>query len=315
MKASVVVCAYSLERLADIGRAVDSLLRQTHEDREIVLAVDNNRELYHRLGQSLPRAVVLALNERERGLSPTRNAGVRASSGDVIAFMDDDAVAREDWIERQVSHYADPLVAGVGGRALPAWEDEPARWLPEELYWAIGCTYAGYGDGVRPVRNVHGNTMSFRREVFERVGLFSSVIGHNRNLLGGEETEFCLRIAAAMPEARLVYDPEVLIFHKVPRERCTAGHLLRRAYGEGVSKALIRRAAADRTAALSDESRYLKRLATACPRRILRLLLRGHAATALAQGSALFLAVSGTGVGYALTRARLALRRNGGHGH
>lgn len=313
MKVSVVICCYSLDRLPDTLEAVDSVLRQGYHEREVILVVDSNPRLYERLRERLP-AGVKVVQSLEGGLSAARNVGVRVSEGEVVAFTDDDALAAEDWLARLVENYSDPQVMAVGGRALPLWEGGPATWLPEELFWVIGCTHRGYADGRRLVRNIHGNNMSFRRGVFERVGYFSPMVGHNRNLLGGDETEFCLRVVSRLPGAKILYDPAAVVYHRVPRERCTAGHLLRRAYGEGVSKAWIRSMVTEKGVALADEGRHLRHLATSCAGRILKMLTRGRIREGLGQGLAVFLAVAATGLGYAVSRFRLFSGRGGAVG-
>ena len=92
-KVSVIICAYSMERLRDIHEAVDSVLSQTLKPHEVIIAVDHNKELFHRLESEIPTEVKLVLNEGAHGLSETRNVGIRYSSGEIVAFTDDDAVA------------------------------------------------------------------------------------------------------------------------------------------------------------------------------------------------------------------------------
>ncbi len=67
------------------------------------------------------------------------------SMGDVVAFLDDDAVADERWLEELIRPLDDPLVIGTGGgAALPRWEaGEPPRFIPPEFYWVVGCSYLG----------------------------------------------------------------------------------------------------------------------------------------------------------------------------
>ena len=65
-----------------------------------------------------------------------------ASSGDVVAFLDDDAVALEDWLERLAECYADDEVVIAGGFIEPAWDDDGHR-VPERVLWVVGCSYEG----------------------------------------------------------------------------------------------------------------------------------------------------------------------------
>jgi GT2 family glycosyltransferase len=60
-------------------------------------------------------------------------------------------------------------------------------------------------------------------------------------LLGSEETEFCLRLKKLKPDAKIVFDPSAVVYHRVPKNRCSLGYALKRAYYEGYSKAILSR--------------------------------------------------------------------------
>src|SRR4051794_5862320 len=107
--ASVVVCAYTERRWDDLRAAVASVAAQTVPALEVVVVCDHNPSLLARVRRELPDAVARA-NTGERGLSGARNTGVRAARGEVIAFLDDDAVAAPDWLQRLLEPYGDPRV-------------------------------------------------------------------------------------------------------------------------------------------------------------------------------------------------------------
>ena len=92
---------------------------RAHPAKELLVVVDHNRPLYERLRAALPDAAVLQNRERP-GLSGGKNTGVAASTGQVVAFLDDDAVADVNWLKCLVDAYTDASVAGVGGRTLPS---------------------------------------------------------------------------------------------------------------------------------------------------------------------------------------------------
>ena len=99
MLVTVVICTHS--RYADFVDAVESLHRQSYDDVEIVAVVDGNERLYEDVVKYVDVDKVV-LNERVLGLSESRNRGVKVASGDVVAFMDDDAVADKKWVEELV---------------------------------------------------------------------------------------------------------------------------------------------------------------------------------------------------------------------
>ncbi len=312
MKASVVISSYSIERASDILDATDSVLRQTYPEKEIVLVVDRGKpELYHFLQESFPGTVsgIVSVIESKQpqGLSAARNAGIEASTGEIVVFLDDDAIAEEGWLENLMDNYRDSQVMAAGGKAIPLWKGRQPAWLPEELYWIVGCTYRGYANGTRTrVRNIHGNTMSFRREIFNTVGSFDDNVGHRGGKpLGGEETDFCMRITSSYPEAKIIYDPRVIISHKVPARRCTLRYLFQRSYGEGVGKAIINHQNRLVKAPIKVEMGYLRYLLTDFLPRGVRRLLSKDFCRVLAQMYVVGLTIFATGLGYSVTRIRM----------
>jgi glycosyltransferase involved in cell wall biosynthesis len=115
---SVVICAYTENRWAELVAAVESVHCQTLSPREIILVIDHNPPLLARAREQLPDVLVIE-NWQPRGLSGARNSGIAAGCGDVIAFMDEDATAAPDWLERLTRHYDSEEVLGVGGTIEP----------------------------------------------------------------------------------------------------------------------------------------------------------------------------------------------------
>jgi len=136
IRVSVVICAYTEERYGDLMEAIDSVRRQSLAAHEIVVVCDHNDTLGERVRREAADAVVVA-NREQRGLSGARNSGIAAASGDVIAFLDDDAIAEPDWLEHLVPPYGDPLVPAplpptqVTGPLKTSWS--PPRMLPDEV--------------------------------------------------------------------------------------------------------------------------------------------------------------------------------------
>jgi GT2 family glycosyltransferase len=227
-----------MARLGELSHAVESLQNQTHPIEQILVVIDNNEELEAVARERFPGATVVA-NEGARGLSTARNTGVSIATGDIVLFLDDDATAAEDWLERLLAVYEDPEVVGVGGRVDPAWPAPRPEWFPEEFDWVVGCSYRGLPENTAEVRNMIGANMSFRRSVFDAVGEFSDEIGRvGSKPLGCEETEFCIRVRRVVGGS-IVYEPEARISHMVTEERATQKYFLSRCYMEGLSKAVV----------------------------------------------------------------------------
>ncbi|MCU7821721.1 glycosyltransferase family 2 protein [Kitasatospora sp. DSM 101779] len=298
---SVVICAYTLDRWDDLCAAVDSVRGQRRPPEELVLVVDHCPELARRAEQHWPGVRVLP-NEQRRGLSGARNTGVRAVGGDVVAFLDDDAVAAPDWADRLLDGYRDPAVLGVGGYVRPRWETGRPAWFPGEFDWVVGCSYLGLPERPATIRNFTGANMSFRRAEAVSAGGFRLDLGRiGTRPVGCEETEFCLRLAARHPDAQLRYDPAAVVHHHVPPGRATWAYFRARCYAEGRSKAVVARHTGPRPA-LASERRYLRHT---LPAAVLRHLRRAdlRSAGALCAGAGITL------LGYTVGRAALLLPR------
>jgi glucosyl-dolichyl phosphate glucuronosyltransferase len=238
---SVVICAYTEDRWDDVLAAVDSVRRQSLAAEEIVLVADHNPRLHERLVAELPDVVVIE-NRADRGLSGAKNTGVAAARGELVAFLDDDAVAEEDWLRFLVAGFADDAVMGVGGTTVPLWATRRPAWFPEEFDWVVGCTFVGRAPG--RVRNVLGGNTCFRRSVFDVAGGFPTHIGRtsgNSRPLGCEETEFCIRVSQRLPSAVFLFEPRAVIGHRVPTPREQFAYFRARCYAEGLSKAAVTR--------------------------------------------------------------------------
>lgn len=115
MKVSVVLCTYSTDIYEDFKEALESLLKQSYPELEIICVVDGNRELYDLIREENKELMKLYVNDENKGLLYSRNKGVEESSGDVVAFIDDDAIAEKDWIERFVEVYTKNNAIAAGG--------------------------------------------------------------------------------------------------------------------------------------------------------------------------------------------------------
>ena len=236
---SVIICAYTEERWDDLVAAVESVHRQTIPPLEVIVVVDHNAVLQERVRASLS-GVVIVENDQPRGLSGARNSGIAVARGDVLAFLDDDAIADPNWLEYLSSSYADDRVFGVGGAIIPAWPDMRPLWFPEEFDWVVGCTYKGMPTTASLVRNLIGANMSFRSVVFQEVGGFSSDIGRvGTRPLGCEETELCIRVRQHWRDRILLYQPQAKVYHRVSPNRTHWKYFFSRCYSEGLSKATI----------------------------------------------------------------------------
>jgi GT2 family glycosyltransferase len=234
-----VICCYSGERLGDLLDAVDSVQGQTRPATEIAVVVDHNPALLEHLTAERPELLIVP-NTEPVGLSGARNSGIAATTGEIVAFLDDDAVAEPDWLEHLMASYESAKVAGVGGSIHAAWQNGRPRWFPVEFDWVVGCTYRGLPLDRASVRNLIGANMSFRREVFETAGGFAVDMGRTGSYpLGNDDTEFCIRARKTNPGTILLYEPRARVRHKVPATRSSWDYFTTRCFAEGQAKAAL----------------------------------------------------------------------------
>lgn len=301
---SVVICAYADERWSDLTEAISSVEAQTHPAHELIIVVDHNARLLERARRLLPRLTVVP-NSQVRGLGGARNSGVAASTCDVVAFLDDDAVASPRWLEELAAAYVDPAVIGVGGSICAIWAAGRPAWFPREFDWVVGCTYEGMPLEPAVVRNLIGCNMSYRREAFEAFGGFR--LGY-----GCDETEFCIRIGRSWSHKTLRYVPAARVDHRVPRDRGRWRHFRSRCYFEGGSKAVVSWLLSPREGLSSERKHTFRTL----PRGVWRGICDTAARRdpwGLARAFAIAAGLAFTGAGYAVGRVtvRRQARRRG----
>ena len=305
----MVICAYTTERWSRLRDAVSSVLRQSPAPDEVLVVIDHNRALEDRAREHLePRGVRVVASLGPRGLSGARNTGTARASGDVLVFLDDDAVAQPDWLAGHTRHYDDPEVIGVGGLVTPRWECGAPSWFPPEFGWVVGCSYLGQPTQEAEIRNPIGANMSFRHSALVDVGGFSDSLGRvGATPSGCEETELSIRAAAACPGRKIVYEPEAVVLHHVPVGRSSWAYFRSRCWREGLSKADVSRLS-DPRRALAAERSYAVKVLPAGVRRNVSDALRRLEVAPLTRALTICIGFTLTTAGYAAGRARLGSR-------
>ena len=237
---SVIITTYSRDRWEWLRECVESAQAQTIPALEIIVVVDHNPQLLEEITREFP-AVVAVPNIGGRGVSGARNSGVKASRGEVVAFLDDDAVVTPDWLATLLPHIVQPDVVGAGCYSDGLWEAPCPSWFPGEFGWTIGVSYSGLPSAPTAVRNVWTCAMLVRRSAFELVDGFREDFGKIGNRSLPEDTDLCLRIASVQERAIWMWDPAKVMQHRVPAGRATFGYLLSRCFLQGWGKAAMAR--------------------------------------------------------------------------
>lgn len=311
MRISVVVCSHTEDRYPSLCETIESVLEQTYENHELIVVSDGSPTVARRARTNYEENDVrVHLQETNRGLLATRNAGAELAEGDVVAFLDDDAVAHEDWLAELAATYHiygdeqehDPEPLAVGGKMTPRWVSGKPEYLPEEFYWLVGVTHRGFGQGMDTpgeVRNTNGSNISFDRELFLELGGFDTNIGGrkgDKNLQGGE-TELCARLRSQYAVG-VQYNPDARVAHKVFDYRTKPWWLLDRAFWQGYSKRGMEVLLTSTTPATAEETEFLGRLlGEFIPERLTKLV-RTPSTAAFSQLVMLFVLTGAVGMGY-----------------
>lgn len=303
---SVVICAYTFDRLPLTKRAVDSVLAQTHSAREIVVVCDHNPALAAALAEAYAGRVTVLENSGPRGLSGARNTGLTHVNTERIAFLDDDAWAEPTWLA-SLDRRMTPGTVGVGGMVLPVWErGAPPAWMPEEFLWVVGCSYLGLPTSSAVIRNPIGANMGLSREVALEAGGFSPLLGRTATEAAGcEETDLAIRMSRF--GGVHIYVPEAVVHHHVGTSRSRFAYFRRRCWAEGRSKAVLGAANGVSTATSAERDYLLRTLGPGFARRLRRAATGDIAA--LSQLGALLAGLTITAAGFAFASAARVLRR------
>lgn len=294
----VVICAYTLDRWDQLVQAVRSVESQNYAANGLILVIDTNETLRAKAVELFGSTHTVVANRHKQGLSGARNTGLEEASGEVVAFLDDDAAAEPEWLASFAEAFADPQVSGVGGHVLPQWESAAPAWFPSEFLWVVGCSYTGLPTTTAEIRNPIGANMAFRLEAMRSVGGFREEVGRVGEIpVGCEETELSIQVRRG--GSRILYTPDAIVHHLVPTGRGRWHYFWTRCLNEGRSKAAVARLTGADEALESERSYATKTL----PRGVLRAgrdALRGpgrrHAA---ARGGAIVAGLAVTTVGYA----------------
>jgi GT2 family glycosyltransferase len=290
---SVVICAFDDARWDSLLEGVGTLAAQPVPPREVIVVIDNNRSLFDRARATLEGALVIE-NTGADGAGGAKNTGIRAASGSIVAFLDDDAVPSPQWLPGLAEMYRRRDVAGVGGSAEPVWSTTRPAWFPREFDWVVGCSYLGMPETTQEVRNLFGCNMSFRRELLDALDGF-------RMGYVCEETELCIRLGQRWPEMKLIYVPEAKVLHKVPENRTKLRRFLWRCYFEGGRKAVVSKLVGT-GAALATEYQYTREVLPVGVRRGILEFVREGDVDGLARAAVIVAGLATTSAGYLVAR-------------
>lgn len=234
---SVVVCTHN--RAPSLCQALDSLAGQTLDLTMYEVVVVNNCSTDEtpaavRAYQADGGPCVRLVDEPALGLGHARNRGWQAAQGNYVAFMDDDARADPEWLQRALDLFekSRPAPIAVGGQIRPWYVSPKPAWYKDEYEVR---TWGQEARSLSPGESFSGSNMMFAKRMLEQVGGFDVAVGmRGERVSMGEETVLFNNIWATLGhQAILVYDPQLIVYHAVGRQKMTVRYHLSRWFVAG----------------------------------------------------------------------------------
>ncbi|MFY8091449.1 MAG: glycosyltransferase family 2 protein [Chitinophagaceae bacterium] len=239
LKLSVVICSYN--RAKYIANAMESLYNQTI-DKSLyeVFVVDNNstdntKEICQNYITKNTDFNISYIEEKRQGATYARNTGAALAKGKYLVFMDDDAEANVDFLERILLFFKNnPNADGVGGRIIPLYIPEEPKWMSYYVSSLVGnFDYSNTVKEFAPEKFPLESNMVTPKQLFDEVGGFDEnllgVVGTLR--IGGESKGYHIKLQKM--GKKIYYDPTIIVRHVIETEKLTRAYMYRVASGIG----------------------------------------------------------------------------------
>lgn len=231
---SIVVCTYNRELY--IESALNSLYNQSADKNKFeVIMVDNNsqdnsKDIAIKFQNEHPDLNFRIVDEFKQGLCFARNCGVTNSRGEIITFIDDDAIANSDFINNILRHFRDNEIVALGGKVIPIFpesEQEP-KWISKYIDGIVSKMDMGEKKTFFTKKYPVGCNMSFKYEVFQEVGMFNTEL-----FLRSDEKDLFIRLKKKSD--KIMYAPDVVVEHVMSAKRVSKEGVIKvsRITGEG----------------------------------------------------------------------------------
>jgi glycosyltransferase involved in cell wall biosynthesis len=222
MKVSIIIPVKEFNQ--NLDECIKHCLKLDYPNYEIIILPDSSMKLLHNRVRIIPTDV--------KGPSEKRNLGIKEAKGEILAFLDDDTFPPQDWLKKAVKNLEDEDIAAVGGPAVTPKNDGLEEKASGDIYSSL------LGGGVyryryvpqkrRLVDDFPSCNFIVRKSILEEVG------GFKTKFWPGEDTAICLEITKDLGK-KIVYDPEVLIYHHrrrlfVPHLKQVCNYALHRGY-------------------------------------------------------------------------------------
>ncbi len=255
---SVILCTYNRDKY--LYNVLKSIAENDLDPNqyEIVLVnnncTDNTESECQRFQHDFPNVVLRCFKETQQGLSYARNRGIQEAKGDLLVYVDDDALVNEAYLRTYADFFAQhPEADAAGGPIIPQYETSEPAWMSHYIKMLL-TGYKYNGEQVKefaPNDYPGGGNAAYRAAVFQQVGLFNVDLGRKgNNLFASEEKDIFDKMRTA--GMRIFYLPNAILYHLIPETKLSDAYLIRLSQSIGKSEKL-------RTSAIS-KAKYAKRL-------------------------------------------------------
>ncbi len=255
---SIIICTYNREKY--IGPLLESIAKNDYPkgDYEILLVdnncTDNTRAVCQSFAETHKDVNFRYVVEPEQGLSAARNKGIKEAKGDIIIYVDDDALVDSNYISSYADHFANnPNTMAAGGPIEPLYETEEPKWMSPytkallTAWMNYGTKECEYPKGRYP----GGGNAAYRKIVFDKVGLFNTELGRKGTaLLASEEKDIFDKMHSL--GMTVLYLPTPVLHHIIPQAKLEQPYFERLTRQIGISERA-------RTKAIS-QKKYFERL-------------------------------------------------------
>lgn len=195
---SVIVCTHNGSRT--LGESLEGLAHLDYPDYEVIVVDDGSSDGSGELARAFDVDVIVT---EHGGLSAARNLGLRKATGDIVAYLDDDASPDPHWLTYLAIAFSSGLHAGVGGPNLSPPDD---GWIARSVACSPGNpTHVLLTDTV--AEHIPGCNMAFRKEVLEEIGGFDPQFR-----IAGDDVDVCWRLQEA--GFTLGFHPAAVVWHR-----------------------------------------------------------------------------------------------------
>lgn len=229
---SVIVC--TRDRAISLDRCLQKLAQLDYPIYEVIVVDNGSQDPV--VAEIVKKHGFRYVCEETPGLDWARNRGCQEASYDIVAYIDDDALATPGWLRGIAYGFQDPQVMGLTGLVLPAELETDAQHTFED-YGGMSKGFSSFTIFKSRLNSRKlfwasswgvGANMAFRRELFDQLGGFDVALDVGTPTNGGGDIEFFYRLVAAGYALR--YEPAAVAYHVHRRDEET---LKRQIYNNG----------------------------------------------------------------------------------